>query len=144
MNFDFGEEIRRNYLKIVTHIYYLNIRRVQKSFRQDYIDKGYVFRENNELNEIMNKLYSKHLKESRNEVSKFFKLPENKFLDLKIILRLFYYYLSPFDSNRMKMDDVNQEVNEILSSLSLGHEFPVLLDDNHKYAQIGPRDVRKY
>ncbi len=140
-DFDFGDDIRKNYLKVVTNIYYLNIRRVQKSFKEDYIDKGFVFKENRHINQVMNELYSKHLKETRSEVSKFFNLKENADLDMKIILRLFYYYLIPFDERRIKMDEVNQEVNEILSGLSLGYEFPVLLNDNHPHAITKPRDV---
>ena len=141
LDFDFGEDIRKNYLKVVTNIYYLNIRRVQKSFREEYIDKGFCFKDEKHIHEIMNSLYSKHLKESRNEVADFFKIKENSMLDLKIILRLYYYYLNPFDEKRLKMDDVNQEVNEILSSLSLGYEYPILLNDNHPDAMSKPRDV---
>ncbi len=140
-DFDFGDDIRKNYLKVVTNIYYLNIRRVQISFREDYTDKGFVFRENRHINQVMNELYSKHLKETRSEVSKFFNLKENADLDMKIILRLFYYYLIPFDERRIKMDEVNQEVNEILSGLSLGYEYPVLLNDSHPHAITKPRDV---
>ncbi len=80
-DFDFGDDIRKNYLKVVTNIYYLNIRRVQISFREDYTDKGFVFRENRHINQVMNELYSKHLKETRSEVSKFFNLKENADLD---------------------------------------------------------------
>ena len=117
------------------------MRRVQKSFRSDYINKNITFRDDKHIYEIINTLYSKHLKDSRSEVAKFFEIEENKQLDLKIILRLFYYYLNPFDQNRIKMDEVNQEVNEILTNLSLGYEYPVLLNDNGPYSITSPRDV---
>ena len=141
MPFDFGQNVSKNYLKIVTNIYYLNMRRVQKSFRNEYIDLNYTFRDDKHIYEIINSLYSKHLKESRSEVAKFFEIEENKQLDLKIILRLFYYYLNPFDQSRIKMDEVNTEVNEILTNLSLGYEYPVLLKNNEPYSIISPRDV---
>ena len=140
MDFDFGD-IKKNYLKLVTNIYYMNMRRVQKSFRNKYIDKDYLFKDEQQIKEIMNKLYSEHLKESRSEVANFFNINENKNLDLKIMLRLYYYYLNPFDPNRIKMDEVNQEVNEILTNLSMGIEYPVLLYDNSPNSITGPRDV---
>ena len=119
------------------------MRRVQKSFKNDYIDQNFVFRDDKHIYEIINNLYSRHLKDSRTEAAVYFEIQENKHLDLKIILRLFYYYLNPFDSNRMKMDEVNQEVNEILTNLSLGYEYPILLNDNGPHSITKPRDVIK-
>ena len=93
----------------------------------------FFFKDENHINEILLDLYSKNLKETRykikllrNEVCKFFHIKNDKQLDVKILLRLYYYYLKPYDEIRMKVDEYNLFLNEILANISKGFEFPFL------------------
>jgi len=138
---DFGEVITKNYLKIVSNIYYLNMRRVQINFRKYCIEKKASFKDEKELYDIINNLYSKYLKETREEVKKFFDIPEHKDFDLKILLRLYYYYLNPFDQNRIRMDEINDEVNRMLTNMSQGYEYPLMLNDDKPSSITKPVDV---
>lgn len=65
MPINFGKVIKTNFLKIVSNIYYLNLREVSRTIKFNYFDKGVIFNDTNECNKIIYKLYETNLKRIR-------------------------------------------------------------------------------
>jgi len=125
----FDERLSKSYIKIVSNTYYLNLRKTAVSLKDDYINKRYLFHNDREAYDIINKIYNKNLKKTRNEVCDFFDIADHANLDRKLMIRLYYYYLPKNNPERIKMDEFNKDVNYIFSKLSLGYKFNVLLQD---------------
>lgn len=64
MYINFGQTISEKFLKIVSNIYYLNLREVSRSLKFNYYDKGVQF-EADAVNKIVFGLYEKNLKRIR-------------------------------------------------------------------------------
>jgi hypothetical protein len=144
MNIDFGESINRNYLKIISNIYYLNLRKVQKKFKNEYGDKNYKFQDASEPGKVFNDIYKSFLKETRAEVLNFFKVTHSDLLPSKIVLRIFPYYFSPYHPLRIKYEQMNLEVNNVIKKIQLTGVIYELYDDNHPNAILKPVDVIKF
>ena len=65
MEIDFGDKFSTNYLKLVSNIYYLNLKKVQEVFKENYIKKHFFFKDDKHLSEVLNELHEKMLKETR-------------------------------------------------------------------------------
>ena len=127
----FDENLIKNYIKAVSNIYFINIGKIQRSFQSDYIDKGIVFRNDREVYEILHNVYNRFLKETRRQICKFFNIRDTKDLDVKLMLRIYYYYLPKDDPDRIMMDYLNFQVSHIIDSISLGYKFIIFLSDDH-------------
>jgi hypothetical protein len=147
--FKFDENIKANYLKVISNIFYLNIRKAQKKFKDEYIDRSTEFRSNplNELSKKFNDLYKHFLKQTRNEVIQFFKLQPSDQLSLKILLRIYPYFHSPFSPFRKDYDQMNKLVNQLIAKIATDetgrHYIDELYYDNHENAITSPRNVNK-
>jgi len=62
---DYSDVIRKNYLKIISNIYYLNLRKVQKKVKSDFIDRGFKFDKMGDATKVLNELYRVFLKSTR-------------------------------------------------------------------------------
>ncbi len=65
MEIDFGELFLKNYLKIISNIYFINLKKVQESFKLNYVHRKFFFKNYCHLNDVLIKLYSDFLKETR-------------------------------------------------------------------------------
>jgi len=65
MSINFGKIIKDNFLKIVSNIYYLNLREVSRLLKFEYFDKGVKFNNESETNKTIYHLYEKNLKKTR-------------------------------------------------------------------------------
>lgn len=140
MRVDFGEAVSDKYLKIISNIYYLNMRKVQKKIKNEYTNKGYNFKDG-EAGKVFNDIYKTFLKETRAEVLKFFNVTHTEMLSSKIILRIYPYYFSPYHPLRIKYEQMNIEVNNVIKKIQLDKIVEELYDDNHPEAKTKPVDV---
>lgn len=141
MKIDFGESMNKNYLKIITNIYYLNLRKTQKKFKDDFVDKGYDFKDANETANAFNDIYKSFLKETRREVLDFFKVGESDVLSPKVMLRIFPFYYSPYHPLRIQYEKINKEVNMTIKKIQLVGSIEELYNDNLPEAITKPTDV---
>jgi hypothetical protein len=65
MEIDFGELFIKNYVKIISNIYLINLKKVQESFKLNYVNRKFFFKNYCHLNDVLIKLYSYYLKETR-------------------------------------------------------------------------------
>jgi hypothetical protein len=143
----FDESIKNNYLKIISNIFYLNIRKAQKKFKDEYIDKSSEFRSipQNELSKKFNDLYKHFLKQTRSEVIEFFNLKQTEQLSLKILLRIYPYFFSPYSPFRKEYDQMNKLVNQLIAKIANDetgrHYIDELYYDHHEDAILTPRNV---
>jgi hypothetical protein len=127
------ENLRPNYLKIVSNIYYLNLLKIQKQVKT--LNK-------NQINpEIVDTLYKTYLKETRRQVLNHFHIVNTTELSPKTALRIFTYYLSPYDEvsirNRQLLASCNHLISEI-ETCGMVEELVKHVDD------IKPKDVYCY
>jgi len=138
---NFGEAIDKNYLKIISNIYYLNIRKTQKDLKKNYIDEGYVFNDEDSKSKKFNELYKHHLKSTRKEVIEFFKVgSENSVLSVKIMLRIYPYYNSKYHPLRLSYEKINNEVNLVIKKIQNEGYIEELCNDSHPEAVNSPVD----
>jgi hypothetical protein len=104
----FSEELKKNFLKIVTNVYYLN---TFKTFKE--------LEENNFREKNVDGIYKKFLKTTRREIYKFFNIP--KVYDnfkTKYLIRLYVYSLNVDDNVRTEYFRYAELINKILKNLS--------------------------
>lgn len=115
--FGFSDQIKNNYLKIISNIFYINITKAATKFKLEIIDQNKFEGENNEqINEkIFNDMYKSSLKETRNEVAQFFKVTPHEIysIPIKVLFRIYPYYLDEKDEVRIKYKAMNDEVNKV-------------------------------
>lgn len=135
---DFGESISKNYLKIISNIFYLNLRKVQKQLKDNIIDKEISV---GDSQETFNKLYKKYLKETRFEVLKFFQVTHPDVLSSKVLLRIYVFFYEKENELRKNYEKMNEEVNQLIKKIVNTGCVDELYDDNHPEAITGPVDV---
>jgi hypothetical protein len=140
MKIDFGDALSKNYLKIITNIYYLNLRKTQKKFKDEFVSKGLEFQDTNEAANAFNNIYKSFLKHTRNEVLTFYKVTPSEVLSPKVMLRIFPFYFSPFHPLRIKYEKINQEVNSLIKKIQIVGSIEELYDDAHPEAITKPID----
>ena len=128
MEMKFEDNLKNNYLKVISNIFYLNIGKVQLNFQRNYIDKKHEFLDDQDAYKKIQEIYNLSLKETRSNVCQFFKIRETEDLSLKTILRLFYYYLPKNHEMRQRMDLINLQINFILDRLCLGYKFSLFFN----------------
>ena len=141
MEMKFEDNLKNNYLKVISNIFYLNIGKVQLNFQRNYIDKKHEFLDDQDAYKKIQEIYNLSLKETRSNVCQFFKIRETEDLSLKTILRLFYYYLPKNHEMRQRMDLINLQINFILDRLCLGYKFSIFFNENHPLLVNNPIDV---
>lgn len=137
---NFGGSINKNYLKIISHIYYFNLRKVQKKFKDDYVDKGYDFQDPREINKIFNEIYKFFLKDTRKEILNFFNVSASDMLSQKILLRIYPYYFSPYHPLRKSYEEMNKEINTLIRKIQSEKCIDELYDDQHPKTILKPSD----
>jgi hypothetical protein len=140
MKIDFGEALTKNYLKIITNIYYLNLRKTQKKFKEEYVDKGHDFRDASETANTFNDIYKSFLKETRSEVLGFFKVASSDVLSPKVMLRIYPFYFSPYHPMRIQYEKINQEVNMLIKKIQILGSIDELHNDSNTEAILKPTD----
>ena len=72
MEMKFEDNLKNNYLKVISNIFYLNIGKVQLNFQRNYIDKKHEFLDDQDAYKKIQEIYNLSLKETRSNVCQFF------------------------------------------------------------------------
>ena len=116
--------------------------KIQRTFHKEFVAKGLCFRDDRDAYITLHNIYNRYLKETRNDVCRFYNIKSTEDLSLKVMLRMYYFYIPKNDYCRAMMDLINFQVNYILDRISIGYVFPVYLDDGHELNYKKPIDVR--
>ena len=133
--------LERDYIKMVTNIYNINLRKFQKRYYDEYVKKGKEVN-SEQRTKIINDIYKMFLKESRIQVLNFFKFQSPKEVSNKSGIRLFIYNFSPYHPLRIKYNEISEEVNEIMKKVQIEGIIEELYDDNHPKAITTVVDVK--
>lgn len=137
----FPENLTNNYLKIISNIYYINMRKVYKQFKLEYVDKNHHFPDNKLAQKAINDLYKSFLKETRNEVIRHFRLIDSEELPVKYLLRIYPYYFSPYHPIRKTYKELDADVTGIIEKILRFEVIEELGSDSHPNAITSPVDV---
>lgn len=130
-HFNFGNIIPEKYLEIICNIFYINLKKTTKKYYEE-LDKSIISLKYSEKNEIYNKIYSSFLKKTREEVAQFFKIENNIDLDIKVALRIYPFYFSIEHSFRKKYEEINNNVNTLITYILNNPDFVVeLINENN-------------
>ena len=138
MKINFGEAITKNYLNIISNIYYLNMRKTQKKFKDDFLDQGYDFKDAKESLTSFNGIYKSFLKETRQQVVDFFKISSMDTLPPKVLLRIYPIYFPAYNELRKNYEKIVQQVTFLTKKIQSGSVIDELYDDKHPQAIISP------
>jgi hypothetical protein len=138
MKINFGEAITKNYLNIISNIYYLNMRKTQKKFKDDFLDQGYDFKDAKESLTAFNGIYKSFLKETRQQVVDFFKISSMDTLPPKVLLRIYPIYFPAYSELRKNYEKIVQQVTFLTKKIQSGSVIDELYDDKHPKAIISP------
>jgi hypothetical protein len=138
MKINFGEAITKNYLKIISNIYYLNMRKTQKKFKNEFLDQGYDFKDAKESLTAFNGIYKSFLKETRQQVVDFFKISTMDTLPPKVLLRIYPIYFPAYSELRKNYEKIVQQVTFLTKKIQSGSVIDELYDDKHPKAITAP------
>ena len=130
-HFNFGNIIPEKYLEIICNIFYINLKKTTRKYYEE-LDKSIISLKYSEKNEMYNKIYSSFLKKTREEVAQFFKIENNIDLDIKVALRIYPFYFSIEHSFRKKYEEINNNVNTLITYILNNPDFVVeLINENN-------------
>lgn len=138
LKINFGEAITKNYLKIISNIYYLNLRKTQKKFKDEFLDLGYEFKDSKESLAAFNGIYKSFLKETRQQVVDFFKVTPMDTLPPKVLLRIYPIYFPAYSELRKNYERIVQQVTFLTKQIQSGFIIEELYDDKHPRAITEP------
>lgn len=127
------ENLRQNYLKIVSNIYYVNLLKVQKKSKS-FFDANNVQANQDKID----KLYKEYLNETRNQVLNHFNILNTHEISLKTALRIFIHYLNPYEEVAIKNSQFYESCNLLLGELET---CGVVEELSKQTDNIKPRDV---
>jgi hypothetical protein len=138
LKINFGEAITKNYLKIISNIYYINLRKTQKKFKDEFSDQGYEFKDSKESLAAFNGIYKSFLKETRLQVVDFFKVTPMDTLPPKVLLRIYPIYFPAYSELRRNYERIVQQVTFLTKQIQSGFVIDELYDDKHPRAITEP------
>ena len=65
LKIEFDENLKNNYYKILMNIYHINLKKMQRNFRDEYVSKKYKFQNADHILNELDKLYEQSVKETR-------------------------------------------------------------------------------
>lgn len=145
LDYTFSNNISSNYLKIISNLFYLVLRKVSVSIKRKFIDDfEYANKLEIEKEDEVRKEYTLNLEEKRNEVFKFFKVEDDSLITSRCLVRVFTHSLSVNDPIRVKYLELNSYLNQIESNMVkniFAEEFIIDVDENNKVLDI-ERDLK--
>ncbi len=111
---EFPQEIKDNYVKIVTNTFYHTLRKVTALVKEDY-DKG---KTKNELAELIGKYYQRVLIEVRKKVLDFFKV-KDEIVQAITLVRCYVFTLPRNDPARKQHESCLHILNQVEDNLAM-------------------------
>ena len=147
-NLRFSQNIIDNYIKAISNIYFVNLRKTSQKFKKDIIDdtnKNYDIsnpQTKSLLKKLFNDTYKQFLKETRNQVAEFFGFKKHEVFDvpIKTILRIYPFYLEKTDPIRMQYSKLTETVNKLIDKLEQMNVASIFVDPKHPEYSETPQD----
>ncbi len=123
----FDEGLKKNYLKIISNIYLINLSKMQEIFLSEY---------SSEINDstfhqtlqILEEIYDRNLKITVKNVLNYFKITNsNVSIHDKTYIQIYIHYLSPYDPQRIKSEKLISFYSEILHKIASKHKYRLLV-----------------
>ena len=146
---NFGFIIPNKYLQIISNILYFNLKqsylifinKINSMKNSEYFNNfnlGYK-----EKNEIFNNIYSKNLKEVRKKICTFFGIDKDNNLEInvKLALRIYFYYYNKEHNLRKKYQEINDNVNKLINIILKSNDnIDALINENNNFYIKEPID----
>ena len=117
------------------NIHFINLSKMQTSYFSENSDNDLNI-SLNETYHILEIIYEENMKSTVKEVMSFFKIKNNNnSLDDKTFLQLYIYYLSPYNTERIKIEKLNSYNSEIRYSIANKARY-LLLDNSQPIDEI--------
>ncbi len=140
LRINFGEVISHKYLQIVSNIYYFNMKKSMKKFKDEFLNSGYEIKDSQEVASAFNDIYKSNLKQTRAEVVDYFKVSSVDTLPPKILLRVYPFYLPADHEVKLAYEKLVQSVTALTKIIQEGVVIEELYDDKHPKAINHPVD----
>ena len=146
---NFGFIIPNKYLQIISNILYFNLKQSYLIFinkinsmknSEDFNSFNFGYKEKNE---IFNNIYSKNLKEVRKKICTFFGIDKDNNLEInvKLALRIYFYYYNKEHNLRKKYQEINDNVNKLINIILKSNDnIDALIDENNNFYIKEPID----
>ena len=146
---NFGFIIPNKYLQIISNILYFNLKQSYLIFinkinsmknSEDFNSFNFGYKEKNE---IFNNIYSKNLKEVRKKICTFFGIDKDNNLEInvKLALRIYFYYYNKEHNLRKKYQEINDNVNKLINILLKSNDnIDALINENNNFYIKEPID----
>ena len=146
---NFGFIIPNKYLQIISNILYFNLKQSYLIFinkinsmknSEDFNSFNFGYKEKNE---IFNNIYNKNLKEVRKKICTFFGIDKDNNLEInvKLALRIYFYYYNKEHNLRKKYQEINDNVNKLINIiLKSNDKIDALINENNNFYIKEPID----
>ena len=146
---NFGFIIPNKYLQIISNILYFNLKQSYLIFinkinsmknSEDFNSFNFGYKEKNE---IFNNIYSKNLKEVRKKICTFFGIDKDNNLEInvKLALRIYFYYYNKEHNLRKKYQEINDNVNKLINIILKSNDnIDALINENNNFYIKEPID----
>ena len=146
---NFGFIIPNKYLQIISNILYFNLKQSYLIFinkinsmknSEDFNCFNFGYKEKNE---IFNNIYSKNLKEVRKKICTFFGIDKDNNLEInvKLALRIYFYYYNKEHNLRKKYQEINDNVNKLINIILKSNDnIDALINENNNFYIKEPID----
>jgi hypothetical protein len=131
------QTLNDKYLRIISNIYYISLIKIQKIYKNDYLNKNKLL-DKDEATELLDNLYNENIKTTRIQVLNFFKVNPIHNISPIVLIKLYPLYFSPYDEIRFKYDKLNKYSEKIINKMSDNYVFEILYNDN----DTNPKDVK--
>jgi len=143
---NFHENLTKNYIKIISNIYHVNITKSAMKYKTDVIDaKKYENITNAEeiQEKVFNEIYKGFLKETRQEVADFFDVKPHDIHDIpiKVLFRIYPYYLKSNSETKREYAKLTAAVNKIIKLLENRKLVPRFIDSSNEFFSLKPKDI---
>eukprot|EP00340_Litonotus_pictus_P000437 CAMPEP_0170515678 /NCGR_PEP_ID=MMETSP0209-20121228/2082_1 /TAXON_ID=665100 ORGANISM="Litonotus pictus, Strain P1" /NCGR_SAMPLE_ID=MMETSP0209 /ASSEMBLY_ACC=CAM_ASM_000301 /LENGTH=438 /DNA_ID=CAMNT_0010800271 /DNA_START=6 /DNA_END=1322 /DNA_ORIENTATION=+ len=142
----FSPALTNNYIKIISNIYYINITKSAQKFKQEIMDAN-KFSDSDPkqmpvLEKIFNDMYKAFLKDTRQEVADFYGVKGHDVFELpvKVLLRIYPFYLEQNEEARKKYHALTENVNKLIGHLEKKVVVPQFTDPKHPDFSLKPLD----
>ena len=137
---NFGFIIPNKYLQIISNMLYFNLKQSYLIFinkinsmknSEDFNSFNFGYKEKNE---IFNNIYSKNLKEVRKKICTFFGIDKDNNLEInvKLALRIYFYYYNKEHNLRKKYQEINDNVNKLINIILKSNDnIDALINENN-------------
>ena len=135
--FEFPKNISNNYLKIISNLFYLTLRKC--SIQMKTLLLSGELKDIPKLSDYVKDLYMKNLGEVRERVCLFFKVEDDSLISSRTLLRVYTHYLKKDDEVRIQYQKLNEILDEIEKNMCIGI-FPEEFFDNESKYKDEPKD----